>query len=323
MKDEKEHQIIDIIKSNNFSTYYILDSDKRNVGKNEMPYEKYCTKYKQLVPNSLFLYRQPKRLAKNRKFSIYGGGIIYKIVEEDGIFTAYIKDGFEIDTPIMEDDEHLVNMKWTYKKKTNGWDHFWSQYGINHVSEDDIINIMENSVLIYIKDKENMTSHSIYDSPPNVESKLTSEKFVEKIRGDNDILQNNRRFRSRDVISTLISDLENDKLQFLGINDKYKAMPILGTERIAKGYDVLSYDDKGQEMHIGIKVSPFGLGRLDRVNRKDLEMFNDPNYYLYFVYNIDRNNGEFDFNVEKGTELFYKNAFKDFYSSDLIIFHKR
>ena len=312
MEEKNLHEIIDIIKNNNFKAYYIIDCDKENFSsKNEVPYEKYCTKYKKLVNNSLFLYRQPKRLAKNRKFSIYGGGIIYKIEEENDIYTAYIKDGFELVPPIMEDDEHLTEMEWVSKKKTNGWDHFWSQYGINYICEEDMLNIMQNSVIMYCRDKDDIVTHNIYEKTPISERRLETNKLVERVR-DNKNLRNQMvhgRIRPRDIVASILADLENDKLEFLGSNKSMKSRALMGAERIDKGYDLVSYDEKGNEMHIEIKISTFGSQRLDRVTRRELELFKDPNFYLYSVYNLNEETGEFDFDIKKGTEILEKYDF--------------
>lgn len=312
MEEKNLHEIIDVIRNNNFNAYYIIDCDKENFSsKNEVPYEKYCTKYKKLVNNSLFLYRQPKRLAKNRKFSIYGGGIIYKIEEENDIYTAYIKDGFELVTPIMEDDEHLVNMKWTAKNKTNGWDHFWSQYGINYISEEDMLNVMEDSVFIYCKDKDDIITQNTYERNQIAHRKLETNKFIDRIRGNTNLPTRNGNIRPRDVVASLIVDLENDKLEFLG-NGKLKAHVLTSNDRIDRGYDIVSYDEKGKEMHIEIKISTFASRRIDRVTRREMELFNDPDFYLYQVYNLDEETGHFDLDVQKGGEILEKYEFIPF-----------
>ena len=305
MQKESIHSIIDVIKNNNFNAYYIIDSDIENFSSiNEIPYEKYCTKYRKLVNNSLFLYRQPKRLAKNRKFYIYGGGIIYKIEEENNMFTAYIKDGFTLDEDIKEDDKHFSEMEWTSKNKTNGWDHFWSQYGINEINEDDMLNIMEESAIHFFKDNEEIMSHNT--------SRIRNtrfNKFIDNTRRDGNDYGMSDRMRPREYIADILVNLENDKIEFLGLNGKIKARALTRIERMDKGYDVLSYDEEGKEMHIGIKISSFGSGRLDRVTRKDLEMFKDPLFHLYTVYNIDAEKGKFDFNDEKGIDLLEKYEF--------------
>lgn len=308
MEEKNLHSIIDIIKNNDFKAYYIIDSNKESFSLNgEVPYEKYRTKYNKLVPNSLFLYRQPKRLAKNRKFNIYGGGIIYKIVAEDDMFTAYIKDGFVLLNPIIEDDKHLVDMIWTSKTKTNGWDHFWSQYGINEINEEDMLNIMEESDFVYIKDREDLMPQNVYEGTI-LKDKMIRNNMAHGLMNRNESRYN--RNRPRNIIANLLVDLENEKLEFLGIDKK--AVALDGHEKIEKGYDVLSYDSEGKEMHIGIKMQSYGSGRLDHVNRRDYELFKDPNYYLYTFYNIDIDNlneGKYDINIEKGIDLLEKYDF--------------
>lgn len=301
MEERNIHTINEVVKNNNFNAYYIIDSDKENfTTKNEIPYKKYCTKYRKLVNYSLFLYRQPKRLAKNRKFNIYGGGIIYKIEEEDNMFTAYIKDGFELVTPIMEDDDHLSNMVWTSKTKNNGWDHFWSKYGINEINEEDMLNLTEESVFVYCKDKDNILTLNNYERSIIENAKVEVNRFKDRGFSFN---TDNERLRPRELVARLLVNLENEKLEFLGFEKDIRAKVLDRTERIDSGYDVLSYDENGRQMHIGVKISIHGFGGLDRVSRRELELFKDPDFYLYVVYNLDIENGNFKFDVKKGQEL--------------------
>lgn len=278
MKEKSIHSIKELMGDNNFDAFFIIDNDKeKNLTNDAVLYEEYRTKSKRLVSNSLFLYRQPKRLAKNRKFNIYGGGIIDKIEMKDDMYIAHIKDGFELIESIDEDNEHLINMKWTSKIKTNGWDHFWSQYGINEINKEDMLNILEKSYFIYLKEK--MMTPGAYNE-----------------------LRDNR-FYIRDLVNRLVANLETDKLEFLGIEKGSKVKIMKRAEKFEKGYDILSYDEYGNEIHIEIKIAPHGQRRLTHVSRRELEMFNDPMFRLYTIYNLEPNTGEFDLVISKGSEI--------------------
>lgn len=326
MKEKIIHDIKDLIVANNFKAFFIIDSDKERVftSKN-VPYERYYTKSKKLISNSLFLYRQPKRLAKNRKFNIYGGGIIYKLEYKGEECTAYIKNGFELVEPIDEDNEHLKNMKWTSKVKTSGWDHFWSQFGINEINKEDMINIMKKSKIVYRKDQSNLQTTREYNDSVFDDTKIVADKFLEEanIRNTRSNRQMDNRFYIRDLVNRLIANLETESLKYQGIDDRCKVEILSRMQRVEKGCDIISYekDDESEAnaraIYIAVKISPSGQTRLTHVSRRELEMFSNPNFRLYTVYNLDPETGKFDLHVDKGEDLL-KN-----YDFEPVIFNAR
>lgn len=93
-----------------------------------------------------FLYRRPGKSSKTRKFYIYGGGIIKEITKPDdeGNVYAKIEMPFKLDEPLMQDNSEILdNFVWTSKKKTAGsWGHFWNQYGMNVINEQDFFGLV-------------------------------------------------------------------------------------------------------------------------------------------------------------------------------------
>lgn len=94
----------------------------------------------------VFLYRRPGKSSKTRKFYIYGGGVIKEITTPDreGNVYAIIEMPFKLDEPLMQDNsERLDTFVWTSKDKTPGsWGHFWNQYGMNVINEQDFFGLV-------------------------------------------------------------------------------------------------------------------------------------------------------------------------------------
>lgn len=96
-------------------------------------------------PGDAFLYRRPGKSSKTRKFYIYGGGIIESITTPDpeGFVLAKISKPFKLDEFIQQGDAFIENFVWTSKNKTPGsWGHFWNQYGMNVINEEDFLGLV-------------------------------------------------------------------------------------------------------------------------------------------------------------------------------------
>jgi hypothetical protein len=133
--------------------YHIFDShqekmDDRGVDHQDRDYEVYSYnihKNNKPKPGDVFLYRRPGKSTANRKFNIYGGGVIAEITEpdRDGNVLAEITSAFRLKEPIEQGDERIESFEWTSKVKTPGsWAHFWSQYGMNVIDEHDFYGLV-------------------------------------------------------------------------------------------------------------------------------------------------------------------------------------
>ena len=135
--------------------YHIFDSHQemmgdRGVDHKDQDYLVYSYNvHKNNKPKSgdVFLYRRPGKSTANRKFNIYGGGVIARITEPDreGNVLATITTPFRLKEPIEQGDERIESFTWTSKNKAPGsWAHFWSQYGMNVIDEHDFYGLVGN-----------------------------------------------------------------------------------------------------------------------------------------------------------------------------------
>ena len=143
----------DYLEGTNPEQYHIFDSHQemmgeRGVDHKDRDYEVYSYnvhKNNKPKPGDAFLYRRPGKSTANRKFNIYGGGVISRISDPDreGNVLAEIKSAFRLKTPIEQGDNRIESFVWTSKKKTPGsWAHFWSQYGMNVIDAHDFYGLV-------------------------------------------------------------------------------------------------------------------------------------------------------------------------------------
>lgn len=135
--------------------YHVFDSQQelsnsQGSGHKEQNYKVYC--YNISMNNKpragdIFLYRRPGKVTKDRKFVIYGGGVIDTITapDKEGNVKANIIKGFKLKDPLIQGRKEIEDFQWTFKnKKPGSWAHFWSLYGMNVINYDDFINLVGN-----------------------------------------------------------------------------------------------------------------------------------------------------------------------------------
>lgn len=143
----------DYLEETNPGQYHIFDSHQemmgdRGVDHKDRDYEVYSYnihKNNKPRPGDAFLYRRPGKSTANRKFNIYGGGVISRISDpdRDGNVLAEIKSAFRLKTPIEQGDARIESFPWTSKEKVPGsWAHFWSQYGMNVINKQDFFGLV-------------------------------------------------------------------------------------------------------------------------------------------------------------------------------------
>ena len=145
--------IQEAFRNENPGQFHIFDSHQegmaeRGVEHQDRDFEAYSYNiHKNNKPKEgdAFLYRRPGKSAKNRKFNIYGGGIIDYITEPDpeGNVFAKVRSPFRLAEPLEQETSiRLEDFEWTSKKKENGWSHFWNQYGMNVIDEHDFFGLV-------------------------------------------------------------------------------------------------------------------------------------------------------------------------------------
>lgn len=93
---------------------------------------------------------------------------------------------------------------------------------------------------------------------------------------------------------------ENKRLELLGLKCIHKSREKGGD---GYGYDILSYDDKGENMrYIEVKTTKSGFSSPFYMSSKEVEFSSQhaDNYYLYRVYNYDINRNDGEIMVIKG-----------------------
>ena len=146
--------IQEALKNESPEQYHIFDSHQENmvergVDHPDRDFEAYSYNIHQNnkpKAGDAFLYRRPGKSTKNRKFNIYGGGIIDYITAPDpsGLVYAKIRSPFRLEKPLEQTtSKRLESFVWTSKKKKPGsWSHFWNQYGMNVINEHDFLGLV-------------------------------------------------------------------------------------------------------------------------------------------------------------------------------------
>lgn len=85
---------------------------------------------------------------------------------------------------------------------------------------------------------------------------------------------------------TAILQSEKNKLKSLGLNDLAEQVSICDND--AEGYDIISFDEHGDEIHIEVKTNSNNKTYLDfYITANELEhLMKDDKYYIYYLFNI-------------------------------------
>lgn len=273
-----------IISKKDITGYFILDSKQEGKGGGEygkeINFEYYLYKprfFNKLKEGALFLYRLPGGAAVDRKFAIYGGGRIATISEpdEDGNVKATISEGFRFARPVKQGDPIIEEMVWTSRKRKPkadgsgelGWEHTFSQYGMNAITEEEFWSIVS---------EQNCIAAESYKAG---KAEVEEEEFIEVLpeqftleRHEPDEGKKKRRGRhktvtvgthidyvalqkAKDKIGALAEELAllyiREELRVNG-NDK-DPVHVSKEEGDGFGYDIRSWDKSGKEIHSEVK----------------------------------------------------------------------
>lgn len=287
-------------------------------------------RYAKLKEGSIFLYRQTKRSSKNGKFYFFGGGFVKEIIkiDSDGAVHAIVEDGFRLLQPVYEDHQKLEVIKWTSKNKRSGsWAYFWNQYGMNELSREEFLGILDDEMLIKVDVDEGKKAvielaEEIEEIEKNAKrpeefigiyTKLGKEISSKKLKQtkartpsarkvDFDSLNKTKKNRGT-FGEILIYNDEVVKVNELKINNDVEHVAI--TQGDGLGYDILSYDINNAEIFIEVKtttadkIDGFYLTPNELVVAKE----KGQSYKLYRVYDLDMQNGTYKVEIFDGQEL--------------------
>ena len=327
----------DLLKELKGESFYVLDTTQDGMsnliihGSGDIIYERYCYnihKYNKLVEGGIFLYRQTKRSSKNRKFYFLGGGVIKNIrrVGTNGDVEVDIVNPFRLIHPVYEDDPRLELMTWTSKKKEPGsWAHFWNQYGMNKITKDEFMSIIgDDECVMVVNDEgkvaieelsiENMIITSPIKKPEDFVGTYTKSGINKQVTNKNSTRTTSARKTDFDALNKkkktigtfgeiLIYNDEVDKVYNLGLNKQVDHKSV--SEGDGLGYDILSYDEYGNELYIEVKTTESNTPDSFYLTPKEISVCQEKMeaYRVYRVYSLNRTSGTYKVEVYTGTEL--------------------
>lgn len=312
-----EVKVKDFLKKYKANKFFILDSHQDAMNKQEQAHQHIdvdfvCYSYNvqffnQLAINSFFLYRRPAKLSTDHRFHIYGGGIIESISEPDasGIVIARIKNGFKLVDSIDQGDSFIENFMWKTRQKPGpGWKGFWLNYGMNAIDEQDFWNLVDSRQCYpvnggdseedeYLDCEYKYSEFTIFTSDnPNIEDRAFtySKKYFHKsssiVKLDFNSL--NKKKKTLGIAGELLV-LNYEKNRLKNENIHYEIEWVANTIGDGLGYDILSYDQNGKEIHIEVKTTrssnPYGFF----MSSREIEESSHSIYKIYRVYNFDEN----------------------------------
>jgi hypothetical protein len=119
-----------------------------------------------------------------------------------------------------------------------------------------------------------------------VRNHISTRKNKFRFRGSDyeQIARNKKDVGNRGERAVLNNQIE--KLKKLGLNNLANQVEIC--ENDAEGYDILSFDENGNEIHIEVKTNSSNTNYLDfYISDNELQhLKNEGNYYIYYLYNI-------------------------------------
>ncbi|MHA7097717.1 HNH endonuclease [Priestia megaterium] len=127
------------------TNYFILDTKGKPVDYGDIDFVSYDwspSKYNKVKEGDLFLYRRPSKASETRKFYFFGAGKIRKI-EKLGVdrVRGIIEKALPFERKLSP--EELDHYIWKFKQRGLNWEHFFNQYGMNHIVKDDFLGILE------------------------------------------------------------------------------------------------------------------------------------------------------------------------------------
>ncbi len=319
--------IKEAFKNENPDQFHIFDSHQesmaeRGVDHPDRDFEAYSYNIHQNNkprPGDAFLYRRPGKSTKNRKFNIYGGGIIDSITSPDpnGLVYAKVRSPFRLAEPLEQTtSKRLEAFEWTSKKKLPGsWSHFWNQYGMNVIDEHDFYGLVGDMEFIGTGNTNpyNAEVKEAAEEINNAEDEFEVEGFQISVDedgehtapvSDNDI---NRTLTGRHVNFKKIQDKKTslgkagELLVLEMLEEKYEGTDVQiehvsETKGDGLGYDIKVTTTDGHEHRIEVKttkesyVDGFYMSpREINASRQCLltEASQNMSYYIYRVYNFD------------------------------------
>lgn len=125
--------------------YFILDTAGPGAH-GDVDFESYnweLDKFNRVSEGDLFIYRRQQKASEiNGQFYFFGAGKIERIESLGGKrVKGIISKPMIFNNKLLKSD--LENFIWAFKTRGSSWEHFFNQYGMNTVTKEDFINLLE------------------------------------------------------------------------------------------------------------------------------------------------------------------------------------
>jgi len=133
------------------TNYFILDTKGARSSHIDLDFIKYSwrtNKYNKVREGDLFIYRRPSKVSETKEFYFFGAGKIKNIIPfgptEEKRVEGVIEKPYPFRTNLFASD--LEKYQWAEKERKEGsWANFFHQYGMNKITKDDFLYLLENS----------------------------------------------------------------------------------------------------------------------------------------------------------------------------------
>lgn len=133
------------------TNYFIFDT-KGGGEHGDIDFVKYewsPSRYNLVKESDLFIYRRPGGYSETKEFYFFGVCKIGKIkkfydnANKVERYSASFSKYYPFRNMLLQND--LINFKWKFKQRGQNWEHFFNQYGMNKITRDDFIGLIQLS----------------------------------------------------------------------------------------------------------------------------------------------------------------------------------
>lgn len=128
------------IINNQTVNYFIIDSGQHVADDDYKSYTWHRSRNNKMKAGDVFIYRKPQKISGNGQFYLYGCGQLESVNGLDAV-NAPIINSHPFKRPVLQSE--LEDFEWKWKDRGESWEHFWNQYGINEITRDDFINLLD------------------------------------------------------------------------------------------------------------------------------------------------------------------------------------
>ncbi|RHW45119.1 hypothetical protein DS832_08370 [Bombilactobacillus bombi] len=286
--------------------------------------------FNKLHEGAYVLNRHPGKITKDRKFEIYSGGYVKSITKPDvdGNVVATITHAFTFATPLKQGGAFLENFKWDSKKKKEGsWEHFWNQYGMNMISMKDFWNLVKGQNCVAfdestINEETELTDSEIQELEStgaltsgfeitvinDGEARRPKEHKYTGVAKKIDFTEVQKaKSKTGKIGELIVLDMLTKEAKLKGLKDPEQVSVTRGD---GLGYDILSFDTAGNEIHVEVKTSTgkYADGFDITANEIAASQGEDVNYKIYRVYKLNSKTRKCELQIYEGPIT--KNRFK-------------